>query len=820
MSQTPEEFQWACEEQAEFFERGPSPTLASGGYGCVGPDTKIFNIETNSYETVNILVKENRAPIVLAWDGKKFNTIRASVPFKKGKDNLYRVTTAKGNSIVITKNHYFLTQSDGWKRFEDFLTLSPSFWPSLFLLGCDVSLPLSNSELYQLTHVSNDLHWFERVLDSHRDCLHCPHSYDELLREAQDNALNVFPSQDDVLKHSHGDCHFEVLHEGVLKEQLQEYTHLDQLYDLPSNLHSVLRTSPHEELALCLNSSKYGELALLRQVASVFSVSEQNQSQLHLTSLYHLNKASKSNELASSLSCLDYITKVEDLGVGDYYDLNVPIFHNYLAEGLIHHNSGKTMVGLLKLLYLMDTFPGYRVCVIRRRITDLKKTTLSTLWKLLPESAYNRGKRNDQEGTLILNNGSRFDFIYLDKPEASIVLRGLEINAFLLDQAEEMREEVFDILMTRLGRWDKAKIPPEMIKSYTDNGKSWPWTNDAGTILAPSYALLTANPDNELHWLWRRFHPQSKDWRNKWRFRGYKLINFQSTKNRFLGKQNLEEMMSKGEDFVNRYVLGVWGRPEGTLFDIDPQSIIEATPDILNRIKTEFSLFRVLDHGFSAPTCVGWFATDRKGNAIAYREYYHKSDQIRVHRENITALSENETYTNNIADSEIFNKMPTAGGGRFRVADEYADTKLQPVNTALWWGRADKNEMASRSRLKEYLYVDPEHDNPFTGEKGAPRLYFIKKSSEYPHGCDHIINEIKAAKLLKVGTIDGKPIFSDERDPEIADHGLDVTRYFVMSRPSMPAIKNKPSSSKTFDGYSKLAKDARKKEDALRSLYR
>jgi hypothetical protein len=494
-----------------------------------------------------------------------------------------------------------------------------------------------------------------------------------------------------------------------------------------------------------------------------------------------------------------------------------------LASG--GYGAGKTIISLFKLLVLMDRYPGYRVAVVRRRFGELWKTTLSTLFKLLPPAYYDKrrgGRRNDQDGTLVLSNGSRFDFIYLDKPDSSTVLRGLEINGFLVDQAEEVDEDAFTLLMTRLGRWDKVKIPQAEIDAFEKQGKPWPWMNQAGTVkLAPSFPLLTANPDTELHWLWRRFHPDSQDWRDTFRHRGYKLINFPSRDNKFLGQSNLEEMLSQGQDFIKRYVDGVWGSPEGTLFTVPPDCIVEPTEELIERLKS-MSLYRMLDHGFSAPTCCGWFAVDKDDSIYAFREYYQRNDQIREHRAFISALSENETYRASLADPAIWQMMPSKSGGRFSVAMEYSDTRVYDPHTAIWWGRADNNEQASRERLRQYLWLDPKRKHPITGKQGAPRLFFVKKTDSYPDGVYHITNETRSQKLTKVGTVNGKSIFSNDRDETVPDHGYDVLRYMILSRPSIPGFlsSSNPSSPRTFLGYSKFAKDAARRKEALRRLNR
>jgi hypothetical protein len=43
---------------------------------------------------------------------------------------------------------------------------------------------------------------------------------------------------------------------------------------------------------------------------------------------------------------------------------------------------------------------------------------------------------------------------------------------------------------------------------------------------------------------------------------------------------------------------------------------------------------------------------------------------------------------------------------------------------------------------------------------------------------------------VKVGTDAGCPVFSDERDPNIADHGYDLLRYAIAARPGVPSERS------------------------------
>lgn len=516
---------------------------------------------------------------------------------------------------------------------------------------------------------------------------------------------------------------------------------------------------------------------------------------------------------------------MEDLGEGDYYDLTVPVLHNYLAEGLIHHNSGKTRGSLMKALFMMSLFPGYRVAIVRRCRKDLDLTTLPTLLKLLPDAFI--ADQNLQKGEITLKNGSSFNLLHLEKPEISRVLRGLEINGFILDQAEEILEETYDILETRCNRWDQAYVDPKIVAEHEAKGQKWIWKDQTETVIyPPPLKLLTANPDIELHWLYKRFHPDSQEWRDNWRLKGYGYILFRSIDNKFASQANLADMLSKDKAWVDRYVYGKWGRPEGIIFDVPQVSIMDYDPDFMEKVKTTWSLHRVLDHGESAPTCCMWYAVSREGDIVFFGEYYRVSDKVREHRDFIQAISDklcgkDADFRSNLADPAIFAQRPMKAGGRWSVASEFSSSDIGYDRTnAIWWTKADNNETASRLRLHEYLWCDPKHANPLTGELGSPRIYFVRKSDDWPHGCDNAIKELKSAKRTKVGTLNGEPMFSEERDPSVPDHSFDCCRYAVMSRPTPLGLKPAGTLTSTFAGYSQLAKSTRRRKEALGRLNR
>ena len=201
---------------------------------------------------------------------------------------------------------------------------------------------------------------------------------------------------------------------------------------------------------------------------------------------------------------------------------------------------------------------------------------------------------------------------------------------------------------------------------------------------------------------------------------------------------------------------------------------------------------------------------DKDANTFCYREYYQPDRLISYHRESIAALSEHESYQFNLADPSIFAKMMQKHGGRWCVADEYADVVNLPRGNALFWSPADNNELGTRNRINEYLHVDPNRIHPVTKERGAPRLYFVKRTDAYPNGCSNILKETRSQKRVAVGTDGGVPVFTDERDDTIRDHGYDVLRYFIASRAPLAQDRaQKPDARSWLAAQQRLTRDYR-----------
>lgn len=444
--------------------------------------------------------------------------------------------------------------------------------------------------------------------------------------------------------------------------------------------------------------------------------------------------------------------------------------------------NGKSFVGCLKAIFLASTFPKYKIAIARKIFKDLRRTTMATFFEVCPRELYadsSGGRRSDLDGYCRFINGSEIFFLGLDDCSEQS-MKSFEINSALVDQAEELDENSYIMLDSRIGRWKGAEIPENL------SNLSFPINSFTGKPMAPSYMTLLCNPDSRLHWIFRRYHEESVEWQEKYQ-KTHRLINCPSTENPALSPELLETMLTRDPEWVRRYVYGEWGISDSTIHVIYPDSTIEPDKDWLKSFLAKAKKYRVMDHGESSPTVCLWFATWRDFH-ICYREYYQPNKLISEHRSAIAELSEGEKYDGNYADPAIFKKDRQKNGGRWSVADEYLERsstfngigaiienkKCPPLR----WLPADNNEFPLRNRINELLRLDGAVTHPLTGKNFAPRIYFVKKNADHPMGCYHVIRETQSQRRELLGHENGKPIYSDDRAETVSDHAYDCLRYY------------------------------------------
>jgi hypothetical protein len=357
--------------------------VAICGICCADIDSRVYDAELEKYISFRELLETKRAPIVLARGLSGWVKQKATLPFKKGRAASVKVTFSDGNSVTVSKDHRFLTPNRGFVRTRDLM-------PGDFLVApCTLPGSSSNGKEYVP-------HCLERGEDCQDHCSSRSHPRDVQLLHPEGISRSSSPLQDDVQQPNHSPSFF---HDTLLEQeqiykhhlsvhykdhlQKQPFSHLLR-HDVNFSVHygrlasvvSAQDQHPKQEHLQSVDNSILkglnGEVSEhIDQVSNLFSSGELDQIQyaidafsLDKKGLVELRQDTEQLPLEfrigqqvlevvpdpyfspcgnNSNYYTPFITSIEDVGEIDVYDLHVPNYENYVMEGVVSHNTGKTL---------------------------------------------------------------------------------------------------------------------------------------------------------------------------------------------------------------------------------------------------------------------------------------------------------------------------------------------------------------------------------------------------------------------------------------------------------------------------------------------
>ena len=454
--------------------------------------------------------------------------------------------------------------------------------------------------------------------------------------------------------------------------------------------------------------------------------------------------------------------------------------------------NGKTTIAVLKAIEICKQFPNSRGVVSRKTWPSLESTTMEEFFTLCPPDLLDQKGTRRSAGSpqAKFKNGSVALFRHLDDKGSGMAgksstvytrLANLNLNFVLIDQAEEIAEQWFNLFRTRLRR-----------VVYDALGRQ-----------CPHQMMLVGNMAGR-NWIYRKFKIGTDP--------GHHLIEASTLENqKNLPKEYVKDLLSAPENWVRRYVYGSWDDYEGLIFGIFRREIHEIEPF---ELPPSWAKFRVIDHGRTNPGAAIFVAVDNDGNCFIFKDYYKGNLIIREHVRNIMAMSyPYGKFRRTWYDPSVFYRTKfDEKKGYYRLYDEYIGQTRAFINerpeykgVGLWGYPANNSFQVGVDRVNEYAYVDPNHSHPLTGKLGSPRMFVFK-------GCDDWWNEQGDYTYLppKGGidtTVGG---FSpEEEDPSKPNHLMDTTRYFILTRPKIRVVDLQMHKRKHGDQWSKVWEDAR-----------
>lgn len=697
--------------------KGPDLVAYYGGYGCLRGDTKIQTgrglIPIEDVKPLDFIKSSNGDYVQVAGS------------FPKGKDRLYRVSHELGE-FYASSAHLTYVSGHGYLssfQLEIGHELNVASLPETNL---ELSRPVSQLSAESLSQIS--VNYLDHYLE-------CYHQHGLLPQKAVDNVLKLLPLVIDALRYTPISERMD-----VLKELKQAGNHPDLLSSLLYKTRSMLLSDLREGVSEDYKASL---------VSAQISDADPESLLFLLKSLLHRTGVLQSYDREPSVSLkTSKILSVELMPTEEwYYDLEVLSTGHYLGEeGIIHHNSGKSMV-LCIINIIWGILYGGEYIISRQFMPELRRTTMRLFKELLPKDLLIEERIADAQFRVkSLKGEALFHFVGLDEPGK---LDSLTLDGVSIDEASQTSEEALLKLQGRLrGRKGLRKM------------------------------LLVGNPKGH-DFVYKYFIKQDcfnsfKDPVSKRiisveeQKKKYKMIVAPSTENVHLPPNYVAQMLQTySPERIQRDIMGSFDAFQGQIYTEFSRNTHVIKPF---RVPDEWTKFIGADHGYNNPAAFIWLACDYDGNLYAYREFYErewKIDEIvkgnkELAQSGIVDLSKGEHIEGIWID-------PSTKADRGKDSDFTTYLEHLPKT----WPLLPANNSVSTGidRVKQYLRVNDKINKP--------KLFIFET-------CSNLIDELIKYRWDELTP--GSEIKRNLKESPVKkdDHSVDALRYGIMSRPEIP----------------------------------
>ena len=343
----------------------------------------------------------------------------------------------------------------------------------------------------------------------------------------------------------------------------------------------------------------------------------------------------------------------------------------------------------------------------------------------------------DQIVKIRSQNGQISNVIFrgLEEPDKH---RSLNLNAAFIDELSQVSEEAFTLLQSRL----RGKHVRKIYGVTNPNGHSWVYR----------------------YWI-------KRDWANPAMKARFLSVHAPSTENIHLPDGYVQAMLDGwSQARIDREVMGSWDSFSGQIY---PE--LSRTTHIIKpfRIPDDWTRFVSADHGYRNAACFGWWAVDYDGNLYLYKSFY-KNEWI------IEEICKGRGGEPGIIEINGKDKIegiwidPSTRANRGKDSDWQTYLDHLPQD---WTLLCANNEVATGiDRVKQYLKVNE--------RTGKPRLYIFDTNTE-------VIEEMFQYRWAELTP--GQEMLKNvkEEPVKVDDHGPDMVRYAIMSRPEAPKVENR-----------------------------
>ena len=419
--------------------------------------------------------------------------------------------------------------------------------------------------------------------------------------------------------------------------------------------------------------------------------------------------------------------------------------------------NGKTTAIIGKAFYLSTLFPRNRGYIGRWDGKELLQTTMSEFFNAVPASMFET--HNKAMGYIKFKRQYGGSEIYYGDLKEARGLKNINLGWFIVDQAEELDEERWNLLVSRLRKQTVLYGPHNQPLRRPDGS----------VLIAPTYGIAAFNPEGTASFLYRFFHPESPEKQPNYQL--YQATTFDGLAAGFTTQEYVDDMLKVfSPQARRRYLEGSWEVFEGRVF---PQFTRESHVIPPMTPSPHWTYYVSIDHGLSNPTSIGIWGVTPDGIKIRLRSHYEGGGKpVSYHASRLKALiSDLPAKPKEVMDPACWARNQSRGDYVFAIVDEYNAHGVFPFAGQNDW-------QAGFNRINEHLSVDPRLVHPYTGQLGSPRILFCSGGEN-----EHCISEFMNYKWKKAkGTILRN---APDEPVDHNDHAIDETRYLLSVLPTV-----------------------------------
>lgn len=391
--------------------------------------------------------------------------------------------------------------------------------------------------------------------------------------------------------------------------------------------------------------------------------------------------------------------------------------------------SGKTVIGCLTMLAMAVQKSGtYLVC--RQYMPELKMTTYKQFLDMCPPELIVEHRIADS--LIRLRSTDGVSTIYFRGLDEFDKLRSLNLNAFWIDEANQVSEEAFLLLQGRL------------------RGAAW------------RKGIITSNPSGH-DFLYKWFKDKSHIVKDEIK-ELFHLVRAPTTENIHLPDGYVDSMLNTwSKERILREIEGSMDAFEGKVYEEFNEFVHCIHPFAIPK---EWDRFIGIDHGYRNPAAWVYGAVGPDGEIYIYKEYYQTEKLIKeIVYENMALMKEMNLDYKKLKLAVI---DPAVKQTRGATGESDWDEYLRHLPKDFPITFANNDVTLGIDRVKQYMKVDDKSKKP---------LFYVFNS------CKNVLDEISQYRYPELKpNQDGKKA-EHEKPIKAKDHSLDAIRYMVMLLP-------------------------------------